>query len=152
MRVVVQRVKRGSVEIAGALSAEIGPGFVVLLGIRTGDTPEAARFLAEKCASLRVLEDGEGKMNLSLNDTGGSVIVVSQFTLYGDARRGNRPGFTDAARPEEAQPLYELFVRRMRELLGDARVKTGVFGAMMDVTIVNDGPVTIIIDSPTNNK
>jgi D-aminoacyl-tRNA deacylase len=148
MRVVVQRVSRGAISIDGAVTASIGPGAVVLLGIRKGDVAASARFLAEKCAHLRVFDDGEGKMNLALEDVGGSVLVVSQFTLYGDAQRGNRPGFTDAARPEEAEPLYDEFVSRMRELLGGDRVLTGVFRAMMEVTIVNDGPVTILIDHP----
>jgi D-tyrosyl-tRNA(Tyr) deacylase len=148
MRVVVQRVKRGGIAIEGAVTASIGPGAVILLGIRKGDVVGSARFLAEKCAHLRIFDDGEGKMNLALEDVGGSVLVVSQFTLYGDAQRGNRPGFTEAARPEEAEPLYEEFVSRMRELLGSDRVLTGVFRAMMEVTIVNDGPVTILIEHP----
>jgi D-aminoacyl-tRNA deacylase len=149
MRALVQRVSRGAIAIGGETTAEIGRGYVILLGIRTGDAPDSARFLAEKCAHLRVFEDAGGKMNLALRDVDGSVLVVSQFTLYGDAQKGNRPGFTDAARPEEAEPLYEAFVSRMRELLGAERVRTGVFRAMMEVTIVNDGPVTILIDHPT---
>jgi D-aminoacyl-tRNA deacylase len=148
MRVVVQRVSRGGIAIDGATASSIGRGAVILLGIRKGDVAESARFLAEKCAHLRIFDDGEGKMNLALDDVGGSVLVVSQFTLYGDAQRGNRPGFTEAARPEEAEPLYDAFVSRMRELLGSERVRTGVFRAMMEVTIVNDGPVTILIDHP----
>lgn len=147
MKVVVQRVREGSVSIDGRTHASIGKGYVILLGIRTGDTQEAALFLAEKCASLRVFEDDAGKMNLSVNDVGGSVLVVSQFTLYGDAQKGNRPSFILAARPEEAEPLYEVFVERMRGLLGAGRVKTGVFRAMMEIGFVNDGPVTIIIES-----
>jgi D-tyrosyl-tRNA(Tyr) deacylase len=148
MRVVVQRVSRGGIAIDGVETASIGRGAVILLGIRKGDVAGSARFLAEKCAHLRIFEDGEGKMNLALEDVGGSVLVVSQFTLYGDAQRGNRPGFTEAARPEEAEPLYDEFVSRMRELFGKERVMTGVFRAMMEVTIVNDGPVTILIDHP----
>lgn len=147
MRVVVQRVREGSVTIQGKVHARIGRGYVILLGIRTGDTKDDALFLAEKCAALRVLEDDGGKMNLSVKDVGGSVLVVSQFTLYADARKGNRPSFTDAARPEEAEPLYMLFVERMKALLGNDKVKTGVFRAMMEVTIVNDGPVTILLES-----
>lgn len=147
MRVVVQRVREGSVTIQGKVHARIGRGYVILLGIRTGDTKGDAIVLAEKCAALRVLEDDSGKMNLSLKDVGGSVLVVSQFTLYGDARKGNRPSFTEAARPEEAEPLYTLFVERMKSLLGNDNVKTGVFRAMMEVTIVNDGPVTILMES-----
>lgn len=152
MKVVVQRVSRGSVAVDGNVTAEIGRGFVILLGIRQGDSPDSARLLAEKCSRLRIFEDREGKMNLSPGDVGGSVIVVSQFTLYGDAQKGNRPGFSMAARPEEAEPLYETFVARMREILGPERVKTGIFRAMMEVTIVNDGPVTILLEHPCDTS
>lgn len=152
MRAVVQRVSKGSVSIEGTIRCSIGRGYVILLGIRQGDTAEDARFLAEKCAGLRVMEDAAGKMNLSLGDVRGSAIVVSQFTLYGDARKGNRPSFVAAARPEEAEPLYEQFVRIMRGILGPERVQTGEFRAMMEVTIVNDGPVTILIESPSQNR
>ncbi len=148
MRVVVQRVTRGSVRVGGKIVAEIGRGFVILLGVRQGDGAESARFLAEKCARLRIFEDAEGKMNLSPGDVGGSVLVVPQFTLYADAQRGNRPGFSLAARSEEAEELYEVFVGRIKEVLGSERVKTGVFRAMMEVTIVNDGPVTILVEHP----
>jgi D-tyrosyl-tRNA(Tyr) deacylase len=147
MRALVQRVREGSVAIGGQTIARISRGYVILLGVKQGDTREAALFLAEKCAHLRVLEDAGGKMNLSLEDVGGSALVVSQFTLYADAQKGNRPGFSLAARPEEAEPLYVAFVDRMRALLGPERVVTGTFGAMMEVTIVNDGPVTILIES-----
>jgi D-tyrosyl-tRNA(Tyr) deacylase len=147
MRALVQRVVQGSVAINGQTTARIGKGYVILLGIRQGDSAEAALLLAEKCSHLRVLEDDGGKMNLSLDDVGGSALVVSQFTLYADAQRGNRPGFSLAARPEEAEPLYSVFVDRMRALLGAERVVTGTFGAMMEVSIVNDGPVTILIES-----
>ncbi|MGA9119589.1 MAG: D-aminoacyl-tRNA deacylase [Bacteroidota bacterium] len=147
MRAVIQRVSSASVSIDGATYASIGKGYVILLGIRKGDTVRDADFLASKCVSLRIMGDKEGKMNLSLGDAGGSAIVVSQFTLYGDAQRGNRPSFTDAAAPTEAEPLYERFVDRMRAGLGTERVGTGVFGAMMEVKIVNDGPVTIVIES-----
>jgi D-tyrosyl-tRNA(Tyr) deacylase len=135
--------------IDGSERARIGKGFVVLVGIRQGDTMKDAEFLADKCAGLRVFEDNQGKMNISLEEAGGSVLAVSQFTLYADARKGNRPSFVLAARPEEAEPLYEHFVNRLRERLGPGRVQTGVFGAMMEVTIVNSGPVTIIIESPS---
>jgi len=147
MKAVVQRVSEGSVTVDGKVHTSIGKGFVILLGIKTGDTKDAALFLADKCAALRVFEDANDKMNLSLKDVGGSVIVVSQFTLYGDAQKGNRPSFIEAARPEEAEPLYNLFVERMKSLLGDDKVGTGVFRAMMEVKIVNDGPVTILIES-----
>lgn len=146
MRAVVQRVKEGSVSIDGGVHASIEKGYVVFLGIKAGDTKESAIFLADKCSSLRVFEDAEGKMNLGLKDVNGSALVVSQFTLYADAQKGNRPSFTEAARPEEAEPLYEAFVERMRSALGNAKVTTGVFRAMMDVKIVNDGPVTILIE------
>jgi D-tyrosyl-tRNA(Tyr) deacylase len=148
VRVVIQRVRRGAIAIGGNTTAEIGQGFVILLGVCQGDRAESARFLAEKCAHLRIFEDSAGKMNLALQDVHGSVLVVSQFTLYADAQKGNRPGFSLAARPDEAEPLYDAFVERMRELLGSERVQTGVFHAMMEVTIVNDGPVTILIEHP----
>ena len=147
MKAVVQRVKEGSVTIGGALHASINRGLVILLGIARGDTEKDATFLADKCSALRIFEDDEGKMNLGVKEVGGAALVVSQFTLYGDAQRGNRPSFTEAARPEEAEPLYQHFVNRMRANLGGDRVATGMFRAMMDVRIVNDGPVTIIIES-----
>jgi D-tyrosyl-tRNA(Tyr) deacylase len=152
MKVVVQRVRRGGVTVEGKDIARIGKGYVILLGIRQGDAEGDARFLAEKCANLRVMEDGEGKMNLSLKDVGGMALVVSQFTLYGDAQKGNRPGFSAAARPEAAEPLYDIFVRRLREVLGESMVQTGAFRAMMDVEIINDGPVTILIESPVPHQ
>ena len=147
MRVVVQRVTEGSVTIDGRVSATIGRGFVVLLGIRKGDTAGAAEFLAEKCVNLRVFEDVAGKMNMSLNDVGGSMLIVSQFTLYADARKGNRPGFADAAASAEAEPLYDHFVTSVQKMLGPDRVATGVFQSMMQVRMVNDGPVTILMES-----
>jgi D-aminoacyl-tRNA deacylase len=151
MRGVVQRVKEGSVVIQGNVYSSIGRGFVILVGVRSGDTEKDATFLADKCSSLRVFDDSGGKMNLGVKDVDGSALVVSQFTLYGDARKGNRPSFAAAAGPEKAEPLYEAFVLRMRENLGEQKVVTGVFGAMMDVRILNDGPVTIIIES-TNGR
>jgi D-tyrosyl-tRNA(Tyr) deacylase len=147
VKAVVQRVLEASVVIDGAEHAAIGRGYVVLLGIRTGDTLRDAQFMAEKCAALRVMEDPLGKMNLSLQDVGGSLLLVSQFTLYGDVQRGHRPSFTAAAPPAEAKPLYESFLRRAGEILGPERVRAGVFGAMMQVRLVNDGPVTILIHS-----
>jgi D-tyrosyl-tRNA(Tyr) deacylase len=146
MRAVVQRVKEGSVSIDGRIHASIEKGYVVFLGIKAGDTKESAIFLADKCSLLRVFEDAEGKMNLGLKDVNGSALIVSQFTLYADAQKGNRPSFIEAARPEEAEPLYEAFVERMRSVLGNSKVTTGIFRAMMDVRIVNDGPVTILIE------
>ena len=147
MRAVVQRVLEASIVIDGAVHSVIGRGYLVLLGIRSGDTARDARFLAEKCASLRVMEDVEGQMNLSLQDVGGSLLVVSQFTLYGDVQRGHRPSFTEAAPPAEARALYESFLQRAGELLGPERVRSGIFGSMMQVRLVNDGPVTILIHS-----
>lgn len=147
MKALVQRVSEASVTINGKLHAAITQGMLVLLGVRQGDTSDGALFLADKCSSLRVFEDADGKMNLSLQDIGGSALIVSQFTLYGDARKGNRPSFTTAARPDEAMPLYELFAQRMRSIVGEDKVCTGVFGAMMQVKILNEGPVTIMIES-----
>lgn len=148
MKVVVQRVKEGSVTIKGRVHSSINRGYVIFLGVRKGDTEKDAVFLANKCSALRTFEDDQGKMNLSLQDINGSALVVSQFTLYGDAQRGNRPSFTDAAAPEVAEPLYEKFVQQMCSVLGAERVCTGLFREMMDVHIVNDGPVTIMIESP----
>jgi D-tyrosyl-tRNA(Tyr) deacylase len=148
LRVVVQRVSSGSVFIKSEnIFREIHRGFVILLGIRYGDTVENALFLADKCTNLRIFEDQNEKMNLSLKDIDGEVLVISQFTLYGDAQRGNRPSFILAAKPDIAIPLYEKFVNRMKQNLGADKVKEGIFGAMMEVKIINDGPVTIIIAS-----
>ncbi len=147
MKAVIQRVSRAQLTIDGAVRSSIGPGLVVLLGVKTGDTEKDADYLAEKCASMRIFEDAQEKMNLSVLDTGGSMLVVSQFTLYGDARKGNRPSFIEAAVPSVAEPLYERFVGRARTLLGAEHVQTGVFRAMMDVELVNSGPVTITIES-----
>jgi D-aminoacyl-tRNA deacylase len=149
MRAVVQRVSSGRLTVGGAEHARIGRGFVVLVGIKRGDTKNDAEFLAAKCAGLRVFEDDQGKMNISIQDIGGSILAVSQFTLYADAQKGNRPSFALACRPEDAEPLYDHFVNRLQERLGRERVQTGIFGAMMEVTIVNDGPVTIVIESPS---
>lgn len=148
MRVVVQRVNEGSVTISEkSYEEKIGKGLVILLGIKTGDSDKDVIFLADKCCNLRIFEDENDKMNLSVKDVEGEMLIISQFTLYGDAQKGNRPGFTDAARLEEAIPLYEKFIERVKENIGDSKVKTGIFGAMMMVKIFNDGPVTIIIDS-----
>jgi len=148
LRVVVQRVSEGSVTIPGEkYEAKIGNGLVVLLGIKIGDGEKDVTFLADKCCNLRIFEDENDKMNLSIKDINGEMLIISQFTLYGDAQKGNRPGFTDAARPEEAIPLYEKFIARVKENIGDEKVKTGIFGAMMMVKIFNEGPVTIIIES-----
>ena len=145
MRAVVQRVTRANVTIDGEIVGEIENGLVVLLGIARDDTREDADYLVPKIAALRIFDDADGKMNRSLKDIDGGLLVVSQFTLYGDARRGLRPSWSDAAAPEIAEPLYDYFVESSRKLLG--RVETGSFRKMMLVELVNDGPVTILLDS-----
>ncbi len=150
MRALVQRVSEGSVKInteGGEYFREIGLGMVILLGVTHTDGIDEVRFVANKCSNLRIFEDENGKMNLSLKDVGGEVLVISQFTLYGDARKGNRPNFINAAKPEVAEELYEKFIEEMKNNLGEDKVKTGIFGAMMKVKICNDGPVTIIVES-----
>ncbi|HEX7023933.1 MAG TPA: D-aminoacyl-tRNA deacylase [Gemmatimonadales bacterium] len=144
MLVVLQRVARASVRIGGATAGEIGAGFCLLAGFTHTDTPEQAVWMAEKIAGLRIFSDAEGKMNLALADVGGAVLVVSQFTLYGDASKGRRPSFIEAARPEVAIPLYQRFVAELA--LRGLRVATGEFGADMEVELVNDGPVTLILE------
>lgn len=145
MRAVIQRVIRASVTVDGRVAAEIGAGLLVLLGVSRTDDPGSASYLAEKIANLRIFSDDVGKMNLSVLDAGGSALVVSQFTLYGDTRGGRRPSYIQAAPPEEAKRLYQEFVRSMRSL--GVTVETGVFQAHMQVDLVNDGPVTILLDS-----
>ena len=145
MRAVVQRVTRASVTIDGEVVGEIGNGLVVLLGIARDDTRDDADYLVPKIAALRIFDDAEGRMNVSLRDSEGGLLIVSQFTLYGDVRRGLRPSWSDAAAPEIAEPLYDYFVESSRKLLG--RVETGSFRKMMLVELVNDGPVTILLDS-----
>ncbi|MFQ5859099.1 MAG: D-aminoacyl-tRNA deacylase [Anaerolineae bacterium] len=144
MRAVVQRVTEGSVTVDDKLVGEIGRGLVILLGVRDGDTEAEARWLADKIAHLRIFEDADGKLNLSALDVGAEALVISQFTLYGDARKGRRPSFTQAARPEIAEPLCDNFAASLAE--AGIRVQTGEFGARMLVKILNDGPVTIILD------
>lgn len=145
MRAVLQRVSEASVRVDGVVVGRIGPGLVVLLGVGRGDTEADADYLAEKTLNLRVFPDEAGQMNRSVVEVGGGILVVSQFTLFGDARKGRRPGYTDAAAPEEANRLYELFVARLRP--SGLPVATGVFRAMMDVALVNQGPVTLLLDS-----
>ncbi len=157
MRALVQRVSNGSVTIKeNNYYAEIGRGMVVLLGVKRSDTEEDAIFVADKCCNLRIFsqrnpdktgEDENEKMNLSLKDIKGEMLVISQFTLYGDARKGNRPSFTEAASPEKARELYSKFNERVESNLGSKQVKKGIFGAMMEVKIINDGPVTILVES-----
>lgn len=145
MRAVVQRVTRARVTIDGDVVGQIGNGLVVLLGIARDDTKDDADYLAPKIIALRIFDDAEGRMNVSVKDIGGGLLVVSQFTLYGDVRRGLRPSWSDAAPPEIAEPLYDYFVESSRKLL--ERVETGSFRKMMQVKLVNNGPVTILLDS-----
>ncbi|MBU8879518.1 D-tyrosyl-tRNA(Tyr) deacylase [Bacillus sp. FJAT-29790] len=145
MRVVVQRSKEASVTVDGKIVGSITKGFVLLVGVTHEDKEEDAAFLAEKIANLRVFEDDNGKMNLSILDKGGEILSVSQFTLYGDCRKGRRPNFMEAAKPEHALSIYEAFNAFLQQK--GLKVETGVFGAMMDVQLINDGPVTLILDS-----
>ncbi len=145
MRAVLQRVKRAAVRVDGVTVGEIGPGLLVFLGVGREDTPETARAFADKVANLRVFDDAEGRMNRSLLETGGPSLCVSQFTLYGDCRKGRRPSFDHAASPEAARKLYEDFVEAMRAR--HLQVETGRFQARMEVELVNDGPVTLLLDS-----
>jgi D-aminoacyl-tRNA deacylase len=149
MRAVIQRVSSCRVVVSGKVVGEIGRGLLVLLGIRTGDTADQARWLADKAVGLRIFDDDQGKMNLAVTDVDGSVLVVSQFTLYGDCQKGRRPSFIDAARPEAAEPLYETFANAVR--LQGVPVATGRFGADMQVELVNDGPVTLLLDAPAGH-
>ncbi len=145
MRAVVQRVSRASVTVDGEITGEIGRGLLILLGVSVNDEAEDANYLADKIANLRIFDDAFGKMDLSLVDIDGEMLVVSQFTLYGDTRRGRRPSFINAAPPDKANELYEYFVLRSGEHIN--KVETGRFQAMMNVELINDGPVTIIMDS-----
>ena len=147
MRAVVQRVTRARVTVEGETTGEIQHGLVVLLGVARDDSESDAEYLAAKIPALRIFDDAEGKMNLSLKDVGGGMLVISQFTLYGDVRRGLRPSWIDAAAPDKAEPLYEFFITEVRRLVND--VSTGKFGAEMQVELVNDGPVTLLLDSPS---
>ena len=148
MRVVLQRVSRAAVRVDGKVTGQIGVGFVVLAGFAPGDTEETLTWMAEKILSLRLFRDADDKMNRALDEVGGAVLVVSQFTLYGDAHKGRRPSFIDAAPPEVAKPLYERFVTLLKErgTASGIAVETGEFGAMMDVELVNDGPVTLLLE------
>jgi D-tyrosyl-tRNA(Tyr) deacylase len=145
MRAVVQRVSRAAVSIGGETAGSIGPGLVALVGIRRGDDEAAGRWLCDKLLRLRVFEDAQGKMNRTVSEAGGGILLVSQFTLYGDVRKGNRPGFEEAAPPEEAEPLYDRMVAHLREV-STVPVATGRFRAEMAVELVNDGPVTILLE------
>lgn len=147
MRALIQRVSRCSVIIDGSIHSSIGSGMLVLLGVKEDDTEGEAEYLAKRCVALRIFEDSEGKMNLSIQDAGGSMMVVSQFTLYGDTKKGNRPSYTQAASPEIAESCYNAFIDNLKKLVGNDRVASGVFRAMMQVDLVNDGPVTLMIES-----
>jgi len=146
VRVVLQRVKRAEVRVEGRVTGKIGPGFLVLAGFAPADTDAQLTWMAEKILGLRVFADDQGKMNRDLAETKGSLLVVSQFTLYGDASKGRRPSFIDAAPPDLATKLYERFLELVKEKAGTIAVETGEFGAMMDVELVNDGPVTLILE------
>lgn len=150
MRVVLQRVKKAVVEVDGETVGSIHHGLLLLVGIRAGDTPEDIYYVADKIAALRIFEDETNKMNRSILDIGGSILSVSQFTLYGDITRGRRPSFIEAARPEEAEPLYESFNDRLRGQ--GLEVATGIFGAMMEVSLINDGPVTLVVESKSHKN
>ena len=145
MRAVIQRVQEARVEVDGEVIGKIGQGFLVLLGVRKDDTEEDVRYLADKVTGLRIFEDEAGKMNLSISEVKGEILAVSQFTLYGDCRKGRRPSFDEAAPPDVAERLYELFVEEIRK--SGIKVETGKFRALMDVHLINSGPVTILLDS-----
>ena len=145
MVALVQRVSEASVTVEGETTGAIGNGLLILLGVKQGDTEREMTWIARKCANLRIFPDDEGRMNRSLMDVGGEALVVSQFTLYGDASRGNRPSFSQSAPPEEAERLYEAFIQELGGYLAQP-VQTGVFGAMMDVRLVNSGPVTLWVE------
>ena len=148
MIAVLQRAREGKVSVDGRVTGEIGTGLVVLLGVALGDMDKDADFLADRIAGFRIFNDEEGTMNLSIRDVGGAALVISQFTLAGDWRKGRRPSFTTAAPPEEGERLYEYFCEQLRAL--EVPVETGEFGAMMDVHLINDGPVTFVMDSREN--
>ena len=144
----MQRVSSASVEISSmSYSAKIKNGLLILLGIKVGDSNKDVIFVADKCSRLRIFEDNENNLNRSVIDVDGEVLIISQFTLYGETAKGNRPSFSDAAKSDEAIPIYEEFIKRMKLNLGDSKIKTGIFGAMMDVHLVNAGPVTVIVES-----
>ncbi len=148
MKAVVQRVRNASVSIEEKnYTAKINKGLVILLGIKNGDNENDAIFVADKCTNLRIFEDNKDKMNISVKETKGEILVISQFTLYGETAKGNRPSFSNAAKPDEAIPLYNFFIERLKQKLGDEKVKSGIFGAMMDIELVNYGPVTVLVNS-----
>ncbi|MCB9932374.1 MAG: D-tyrosyl-tRNA(Tyr) deacylase [Planctomycetes bacterium] len=145
MRVLVQRVSRAKVTVEGRVSGEIGPGLLLLVGITHNDSQAELDWMVHKISGLRVFSDAEGKMNLSVQDVNGGVLAISQFTLYGDAKKGNRPSYIEAARPEDAEPLYDKFCEQLGAAIG-REVQRGIFGAHMDVELTNDGPVTLMLE------
>ena len=147
MRLLIQRVSRAKVTVEGKAAGEIGKGLLIFLGIGEGDSEKTCKEMAGKASRLRIFEDENGKMNLDVNQVSGSILVISQFTLHGDASKGNRPNFTLAAKPEAAKGLYELFITELKTIVGENRVAEGIFGAMMKVELINEGPVTIWLDS-----
>lgn len=148
MKAVVQRVNKAAVNVDEEnYTAEIGKGLLILLGIKNDDTESDVIFVADKCCSLRIFEDENDKMNRSVKDVNGEILIISQFTLYGQTAKGNRPSFIEAAKPKTAVPLYELFIKRCKENTCDEKIKTGIFGAMMNISSVNYGPVTVIVES-----
>ena len=153
MKAVVQRVKSASVSIVEQnYYQEIGKGLVILLGIKNEDNEEDVTFVADKCSNLRIFEDLEDKMNISVKEIAGEVLIISQFTLYGETAKGNRPSFIEAAKPFQAIPLYEKFVARVKANLGNDKVREGIFGAMMDIQLINYGPVTVTVESNEQKK
>jgi D-tyrosyl-tRNA(Tyr) deacylase len=152
MRALIQRVKESSVSVNGSVHGSIGKGILIFLGVRNDDTIGDAQYLAGRCADLRIFDDEHGKMNLSIKDISGEALVISQFTLYAETRKGNRPSFTEAAPPEIAERLYNSFVQDLCKEIGFDKVKTGIFRSMMDVQLVNDGPVTVQVESKEKNK
>lgn len=148
MRALVQRVSKGGVKIPSeSYSQSINKGMVLLLGISDEDTDSEVNYIAEKCVNLRIFEDNNNKMNLSLLDVKGELLLISQFTLYGDTKKGNRPSYNLAAKPEKAKELYNLFTAKIKSIVGKEKVREGIFGAMMEVEIINDGPVTVLVES-----
>lgn len=151
MKLVIQRVKHASVKVDGEVKGEINQGFLVLLGVKKGDTDKDLEYCAKKLVGLRVFKDDEDKMNLSINDIDGEFLIISQFTLYGDTKKGNRPSFVMAEDPDKANLMYEKFLEKVQELSGK-KAQRGVFGADMKVTLLNDGPVTILVESPFSKE
>ena len=149
MRALIQRVSSASISVDKKIINEIGNGILIFLGVKNSDTNEDAEYLAYRCANLRIFNDENEKMNLSVKDVTGSALVISQFTLYGDTRKGHRPSYIEAAQPEQAEQLYNYFVEKLCVELGSEKVKTGIFRAMMEIELVNDGPVTVMVESKT---